>query len=333
MRVFYKRICLVLVFLLLAMGTVIIWKSQKQTKQDKLSVPKVQSIPQNKVPKSIETIENELPGIFESIRFSDSVSTTELEWLDALLDELDKYEKDVLPVSESDLYGRVNHWNKILQEVDKERDAQLLAEKNLDQRIEKARRWKKAMDEAWEPMIPLFHDFFGTEPNVLPEPPANASNAEKVVFYNDLLQKMEEDPNYLRSIQPQLTGRSPSQKKGTIHQIQEKFEKSMAEFRTDVQSEITVLHDDLEQQYFDVLVVPDLTQEEFNDFYPDQKSRDVLQRRTSAMRQHIVDEIKDISSFRPTTEKISIVREILLQEFEKGFADSVLKALEQGTEK
>ncbi len=327
MRVFYQRICLVLVFLLLGTGAAIIWKSSKQTKQDKLSVQKAQPIIQNKPSRSMETIENELPNKNESIKSAVSVLPDEEAFLEALLDEIAKIEKDV-PVSDSELYASVDHWNKILQEMDKKSEGWSLEYEELTQKIHAARRWKKAMDEAWEPMMPLLHEFFGTEPNVLPEPSVNASNTEKVAFYNDLLQKMEEDPNYLRSIQPQLTGRSPSQKKGTIHKLQEVFEKSVAEFRTDVQSQITLLHEDLEQQYFDILVVPDLTQEEFKKFYPDQKSRDVLQRRTSEMKQHIVDKIKDISSYKPSTDKISIVKEILLQEFEKDIADSVIKQLQ-----
>ena len=143
---------------------------------------------------------------------------------------------------------------------------------------------------------------------------------------------MEEDPNYLRSIQPQLTGRSASQtpKTGFIHTLQnaDKQNPDTADFQKNAQSQITSLRATLETQYFDVIITPSLTPEEFDNIFPTKKEREILQTRKNEMTQHVVKNIRSFLSDRTDNQKISVVRELLTQSFDKDFADAVIEQLQ-----
>ena len=347
-----------IIVLLLGVGSVVLWQSSKPTKRTL----------QNKEHPSIEA------RLDEAIKqLSDPITPEQRKHLNALLDE---YLKDEEPVSErqitlrngetiplkqylrnvSDFLQRSEaetaETEKYLVELDKfvEFHKKHLSKesKEIDDLLA---RWDKveqeitAMNEKVEainPLVDRLHAFFGTTPNVIPEPPDDATPEEKRAFYEDLQQKMEQDPNYLRSIQPQLTGRRASQtpKTGLFHTLQNAGENSQeqqndgtsigtTQFRTNAHSQITSLRSTLEEQYFDVLVAPSLTSEEFDQIFSTQKERETLQRRKNEMTQHVVRNIRSLLSDKANNQNVSIVRQLITQNFDKDFAEAVIRQLQQ----
>jgi len=204
-------------------------------------------------------------------------------------------------------------------------------------RWDKVVQKNKVMNEKMaliDPLIDRLHTFFGTTPNVIPEPPDDATFEEKIAFYEDLQQKVEQDPNYLRSIQPELTGRSASQTQNTgfIHTLQNADNQKLdtTDFQKYAQSQITSLRTTLEEQYFDVLVTPSLTTEEFDQYFPTQKARQNLKRRTSEIQKAVVSKIRKLVSELPnatTDQKQEFTRKLVRQNFDKDFADAILSEL------
>ena len=345
MRAIYKKIGVTIIVLLLGVGSAFLWQSSKQTKQEKRSATQVKLTALNKEP-------------------SDPLTPDELKRIKASLDE---YLRDVVPTSDRQVTlpnGETVYVDEYLRDVDNllqmskaeraetkkyltglnkligaQRKQMSKETDDLKARINKLDQQKKVLDENWalmKPVVDSLYAFFGEEPNVIPEPPADASFEEQMAFYEDLQKKMEQDPNYLRSIQPQIMGRSASQtpKTGFIHTLlrNDKQNLDTDHFRTNAHSQITSLRDTLEQQYFDVLMTPHLTPEKFDKIFPTEKEREILQIRKSEMTQHVVKNIQRFLSDKPNNQKISIVRELLTQNFDKDFAETVLTELQKDVE-
>ncbi len=356
MRATYKKIGVVIIVLLLGVGSAVLWQSLKQTKTEKGSTTKT---PLNKEQTPLEA---RIDEAFQQLS-DPTITPDQRKNLNALLDE---YFQDEAPISERQITlpnGETVSVKEYLRDVDEllqaSEAASVQTQKYIAERrkafkeIEKERqqwskerealltRWDKAQQkidatnekmEKINPLIDRLHTFFGTTPNVIPKPPDDATPEEKIAFYEDLQQKMEQDPNYLRSIQPELTGRSASQtpKTGVFHTLQNADKQNLdtADFQKNAQSQITSLRTTLETQYFDVIITPSLTPEEFDNIFPTEKEREILQTRKNEMTQHVVKNLQRFLSDNPNDQKISVVRELLTQNFDKDFADAVIEKLQ-----
>lgn len=92
---------------------------------------------------------------------------------------------------------------------------------------------------------------------------------------------------------------------------------------------------DLDEKYFDVVVSQYMTPAEFDKFFPTQADRDALKLRTSQLRKSVVSKVREVvSGVKGATpaQKRQLARELVTANYEKSFAESVLKALEQDIE-
>lgn len=323
----YKKIGITIIVLLLGVGSALLWQSSKQTKQETLSATKKRTLQNKEYTPSPEYLQK-LPE--EMIQSIERNANTRAEYLQKLEEETTKREKkwDKRLV---ELRNFIDEQEKKMAEADTEREARIAHGNKAEQELEVI-RYK--MDSI-TPILDRMHAFFGTEPSVIPKPPDDATSAEIVAFYQDLKDKMEQDPHYLRSKPRQITERRSSQtlEENVIGTSQnDGGSLDTPHFPINVKSQITALRATLAEQYFDVLVSPHLTSEEFYQHFPTEKERENLQTRKSEMTQHVVKNMRPFLSDEDNNQKISIIRELLTKNFDKDFADAVLTELEKDTE-
>ncbi len=92
---------------------------------------------------------------------------------------------------------------------------------------------------------------------------------------------------------------------------------------------------DLDKKYFDVVVSQYMTTAEFDEFFPTQEDRDALKLRTSQLQKSVVSKVREVvSGVKGATpeQRQQLARELVTANYEKSFAESVLKALEPDVE-
>ena len=89
----------------------------------------------------------------------------------------------------------------------------------------------------------------------------------------------------------------------------------------------------IDQDYVDVLVSRYMSAEELDRHFPTAEDRANLTRRTSEMQKLVVSQVRDLVKEIPDVkQKREITRELVTANFDKDFADNVLKALENDAE-
>ncbi len=102
-----------------------------------------------------------------------------------------------------------------------------------------------------------------------------------------------------------------------------------------VQRTLTPWRKDIEDKYFDVIVSQYMTPKEVKEYFPMETDRQMLKLRTMQLQKTVVSKIRKVVSDLPNAsaeQKRAFARELVTQNFEKDFAESVLKALEAETD-
>lgn len=89
--------------------------------------------------------------------------------------------------------------------------------------------------------------------------------------------------------------------------------------------------EDVNKSYIDVLLSQYMTYKELDTYFPTEADKVILSRRTNEMRKSVVSKVREVVSDLPNAsaeQKRAFARELVTQNFEKDFAESVLKALE-----
>jgi len=90
---------------------------------------------------------------------------------------------------------------------------------------------------------------------------------------------------------------------------------------------------DFDNKYFDVAISQYFTPQEIEQYFPTAEDREQLKSRTIAAQKEVVSKIRDLIKEIPDAkQKREITRELVTANFDKDFADNVLKALENNTE-
>ena len=90
---------------------------------------------------------------------------------------------------------------------------------------------------------------------------------------------------------------------------------------------------DLDEKYFDVVVSKQLSAQELDKYFPTEVDRKMLSKRTERFELEIVSKIRDLVKDIPNAkQKREITRELVTANFDKDFADNVLKALQNDVE-
>ena len=203
----YKITIVSIIILFLVIGAYL-WQSSKHRYQDNIIDPKIIVIPKSKdqyldEPNQIaeEYSDDSLKRIKASLN-NISVSDTserQITLQDGTVLPLSEYLQDV----ENDLYDAKlesaetkNFLKQMGQfiEAEENRSEQLSQETDDiiargDTLIQKAESIRNKMNLI-EPHLDRLHSSFGTEPTILPKPPANASTQERIEFYKNLQQKL-----------------------------------------------------------------------------------------------------------------------------------------------
>ena len=88
---------------------------------------------------------------------------------------------------------------------------------------------------------------------------------------------------------------------------------------------------DVDTQYFDVVVSQYMTDAELDKYFPTAQDKKILKSRTTEMQKSVVSKIREVvSGVKGATpkQKRQLARELVTANYEKSFAESVLKALE-----
>ena len=212
MRATYKKIGVVIIVLLLGVGSAFLWQSLKQTKTEKGSITKT---PPNKEQTALEA---RIDEAFQQL--SDPITPDQRKNLNALLDE---YFQDEAPISERQITlengetiplkqylrdvddflraleekapkreERMTELRNFMREQEKRKDQIYKEREELLARSDKVQQKIDATNEKMElinPLIDRLHAFFGTTPNVIPQPPDDATIDEQIAFYEDLQKK------------------------------------------------------------------------------------------------------------------------------------------------
>lgn len=101
------------------------------------------------------------------------------------------------------------------------------------------------------------------------------------------------------------------------------------------QTQFQAWRKDIDDTYFDVILSHYFTPQELDQYFPTDADRQTLNIRTEMLRKSVVSQVRKLVSRLPNAsaeQKRDFARELVSQNFEKDFADSVLKQL-QSTEK
>ncbi len=93
--------------------------------------------------------------------------------------------------------------------------------------------------------------------------------------------------------------------------------------------------EDVNKSYIDVILSQYMTPKELDTYFPTEADRQDLKMRTVEMQKSVVSKIREVVSGLPNAsveQKRAFARELVTQNFEKDFAESVLKALETETD-
>ena len=102
-------------------------------------------------------------------------------------------------------------------------------------------------------------------------------------------------------------------------------------FRSSFQSQLSEWNADIDGDYLDVVLVPYLSEEEFEEFYPNDAARQILNERQQQMQADIATRVQSfLSDDTPGSrdEKISIIRETLSENWSPDIADNVIERLQ-----
>ena len=103
---------------------------------------------------------------------------------------------------------------------------------------------------------------------------------------------------------------------------------------TVTQESLTPWRTEITDVYFDVVVSQYMTPAELDKYFPTESDREMLKSRTAEMQKTVVSKIRKVISDLPNAsadQKREFARQLVSQNFEKDFAESVLKTLEVGT--
>lgn len=101
------------------------------------------------------------------------------------------------------------------------------------------------------------------------------------------------------------------------------------------QAQFKAWRDNVDTSYIDVLLSGYMTPQERDKYFPTPQDRANLTRRTTEMQKLVVSKVRDLVKEMPNTtevQKRDLARDLVRQNFEKNFAESVLKALEQDSD-
>lgn len=99
------------------------------------------------------------------------------------------------------------------------------------------------------------------------------------------------------------------------------------------QTQFRSWRDGIDQDYVDVLISRYMSAEELETHFPTAEARANLTRRTSEMEKLVVSQVRDLIKEIPDAkQKREITHKLLRDNFDKNFADNVLKALENNAE-
>ena len=102
-------------------------------------------------------------------------------------------------------------------------------------------------------------------------------------------------------------------------------------FRDSFTLQVSTWTTEIDAQYLDVLLTPYLTQEEFEEFFPTEESRRVLQVRQAQMQADIAERVQNaLSDDTPGTrrEKLAIIQKTLSENWSEELADSIIEHLQ-----
>ncbi len=98
----------------------------------------------------------------------------------------------------------------------------------------------------------------------------------------------------------------------------------------DAREALDQLH--MHETYFDVIISQYMTPKELDRYFPTSADREMLKSRKAEMQKLVVSEMRKVISKLPdvsSVEKHNFIRKFVIDNFQKDFAESVLKALEQ----
>ena len=102
-------------------------------------------------------------------------------------------------------------------------------------------------------------------------------------------------------------------------------------FRTTTRSNLSQWGGNINRQYFDVILSPYLTQDEFDTLYPTPADRQRLQQRQATLQSELAKHFRKLLS--PNTEnrsqKVKIIQELLSNDYGNDIADAVIKQLNE----
>ncbi len=102
-------------------------------------------------------------------------------------------------------------------------------------------------------------------------------------------------------------------------------------FRTTTRANLSQLSRNINKQYFDVIVSPYLTQDEFDTLYPTRAARQELQQRQSALQSELVKQVRKLLSpnRENRSQEVSIIQDVLRGDYGNDIADGVIKQLNE----
>lgn len=102
-------------------------------------------------------------------------------------------------------------------------------------------------------------------------------------------------------------------------------------FRTTTRANLSQWGRNINKQYFDVIVFPYLTQEEFDTLYPNPADRQQLRQRQSALQSELVKQARKLLSpnRENRSQEISIIQDLLRADYGNDIADGVIKQLNE----
>jgi len=102
-------------------------------------------------------------------------------------------------------------------------------------------------------------------------------------------------------------------------------------FRTTTRANLSQWSRNINKQYFDVIVSPYLTQEEFDTLYPTRAARRELQQRQAALQSELVKQVRKLLSInrQNRSQEVNIIQNLLRADYGNDIADGVIKELNE----
>lgn len=102
-------------------------------------------------------------------------------------------------------------------------------------------------------------------------------------------------------------------------------------FRTTTRANLLQWGGNINRQYFDVIVSPYLTQDEFDTLYPTPAARQQLQQRQASLQSELVKQVRKLLSTNTEdrSQKVKIIQELLSNDYGNDIADGVIKQLNE----